>query len=141
MADLLLPVVKLFFPCEEATFDQDRLGLVLAVPFQAIAIPTNAAFPYECSSFVCYAMLSDAIGTFRFSVAVMYEESERVLTRTAGVTLTFGTAARFGTQDFAITIPVVRFPRPGVYSLQLMCNELPLENGAFALRVLGGTSL
>ena len=139
MANLLLPVVKLFFPCEDVTFDPDQQGFVLHLPVHAIAPPTGAIFPYECQSFACYAMVADAIGTFTFKVAVMYEGAERVLARSAGVRLTFSNKVRIAVQEFAFVLSGLRFPKPGLYPLVLLCNETPLPGGEFHLRVLGGT--
>lgn len=136
MANQLLPVVRLFFPCERADFSPDEQAYVLTGPLAAVGLPTGASFPYECLPFSCYTLLSDAVGTFGLSIAVLYEDSDRVLYRTGTAQITFPPRGRIVARDVAFILEDVRFPRAGLYRLQLMCNQVALPDGFWDLRVL-----
>jgi hypothetical protein len=134
----LLPVVRLVLPCESAVFDGNRQGYVISVPLHAVGSAPDAPFPVTAPPFFCYVQLTDAVGTFRFSITVMYEGSERVLYRTKSVERTFTERGRLGVADVAFVIRGVTFPRPGLYPIHVTCDEILLDSGDAAMRVWGG---
>jgi hypothetical protein len=140
MAEQLLPVVKLFFPCEEAEYDPDAAAYRLLAPLHAIAMPPGVDARYECERLDCYAQLSDAIGTFRLAVEVLSGDADVVVYRSRPVAITFTPAARIAVFDVAFRLARVRFRTPGLYRLRLVCNHAALPDSEFWLRVLPGVA-
>jgi hypothetical protein len=139
MANHLLPVVKLFFACEEATFDHDAAAYRLVAPLHALVMPPGVTEKFECEGFDCYAQLSDAMGTFRFSVQVLPGDLDVVIYQSPSIQLTFTPRSRIGAFDVVFRLRRVRFRQPDFYRVRLMCNHTPLPNGLIWLRVLGGS--
>jgi hypothetical protein len=138
MSNQVPPVVKLFFPCEEAVFDQDAVAYRLLAPFHTIIMPPGVHEKYECERFDCYAQLSDALGTFRFAVQILAGDVDVVVYESAPLPMSFSPRSRLGIFDVVFQLRRVRFRRPGFYRLRLLCNHMPLQDGEMWLRVLGG---
>ena len=138
MANQILPVVKLFVVCEEVSFDTESAGYVLRIPLHNVALPGDTTFPFEWDRLDCYAQLSDAVGTFRFAVEVLPEAADTVLYRSSPVELMFPVRGRIMVFEQHFRLTDVRFPRPEVYRVRLVCNHAPLPNAEATIRILGG---
>jgi hypothetical protein len=139
MAEQLLPVVKLFFPCEEAVYDAPASRYTIYGPLHTVALPSAAAFPFAWDDLPCHAQLTDAIGTFRFSIELLAEATDVVSRRSPPVALTFPVTSRIAVVETVFRLTEMRFQSPGLYRLRLMCNHRPLADGEVSLRFLGGT--
>jgi hypothetical protein len=89
MAAQILPVVKLFFVCEEAAFDPDAAAYRILAPMHALAMPPGVVSKFVCEQFDCYAQLSDALGAFRFSVQVLPGDADVVVHTSDSAHLSF----------------------------------------------------
>lgn len=140
MAEQLLPVVKLFFPCEEAVYDAAAYRYTIYGPLHTVALPSAAVFPFEWDELPCYAQLTDAVGTFRLSVELLAEDADVVLRRSPPVEITFRPNARLTVHEVVFRLTDMRFPSPGAFRLRLVCNHLPLTDGEVTLRFLRGSN-
>ena len=140
MAEPLLPVVKLFFPCEEAVYDDDAVAYRLLAPFHTLVMPPGVVSRFECDRFDCYIQVSDAIGTFRLAIEVLPGDADVVIYRSRPTEMTFARAARLGVYDVVFRMTGVRFRTPGMYRLRVIANHAPLADSEFWLRVLPGVT-
>jgi hypothetical protein len=138
MANHLLPVGKLFFPCEEAVFDTDAAAYRILGPMHTIVMPPGVTEKFESDAFSCYTQLSDAIGAFRFTVQILPGDVDVVIYETAPIPMTFSSRSRLGVFDLAFRLHRVRFRSPGLYRVRLLAHHVPLPEGEAWLRVLGG---
>ena len=138
MANQVLPVVKLFFVCEEAAFDPDAAAYRILAPTHALAMPPGVTEKFECERFDCFAQVSDALGTFRFTVQVLHGDVEAVVYESGPLEHSFPVRSRLGVTDLVFRMRRVRFRRPGLYRVRLMCHHVPLAEGETWLRVFGG---
>lgn len=135
VASVVKPIVRLFFPCEEALYDPVHGKWSLTNPLHTIEMPPGVQSDYVTDEFWLYAQLSGGVGTFNISVQLV-EESGVILRRT--VPLSWTMTGGFEVVQEVFQMPPTRFPRPGVYALKLIANHAELDGGISFLRVLGG---
>jgi len=94
---------------------------------------TTQEYPHERARFCIYAQLSDSEGDVPFFVDVRYAADDSPVFTTRPQILRFHD--RLTVAQLALNVENCRFPRPGVYSVELVCkNEVVAETRIFLFR-------
>jgi hypothetical protein len=136
VADIIKPVVRLFFACDEAILDLADQKWTLKNPWHTVAMPPGVTGNFAQEEIWLYAQLTGGLGTFRFSVQLR-DETGRVVGKTKP---SDERALSGGNQVFEEVFRLTRVPfdKPGLYEFKLLGNHADLEGGTAYLRVLPG---
>ena len=136
MADIVKPVVHLFFPCDEAVLDLADEKWTLKNPWHTVAMPPGITANFVQEEIWLYAQLTGGVGTFRFSVQLR-DETGRVVGKSKP---SDERDLSGGNQVFEEVFHLIRVPfdTPGLYEFKLLGNHAELEGGTAYLRVLPG---
>jgi hypothetical protein len=137
VANVVLPTVRLFFPCEEATFEPDEGKWILKNPLHTVKMPPGVVANFVSEDIALYAQFTGGVGSFNLSVQMLDYSSGVVLGRSEAPSRwkMYGGDEVF---EDVFTMPPLRFPYPGVYVFRLIANHAALEDGTANLRVLPG---
>ena len=78
MADIVKPVVRLFFPCDEAIIDLADEKWILKNPWHTVAMPPGILVGHRQKHIWLYAQFTGGVGSFRLSVHLFDELGRRV---------------------------------------------------------------
>ncbi len=136
MADIIKPVVRLFFPCDEAVLDLADDKWTLKNPWHTVAMPPSVTGNFVQEEIWLYAQLNGGVGAFRFSVQFR-NETGRVVGKSKP---SDERNLSGGNQVFEEVFHLTRVPfdKPGLYEFKLLGNHADLEGGTAYLRVLSG---
>ena len=85
------------------------------------AIHAEDGFPYAHGRFCVFAQLVNGLGQVPFYIDIRFAESETLVHTTETRTLTF--PDRMSVVQLALTIEGCRFQSPGLYILELFCDN------------------
>jgi len=85
------------------------------------AIRPEDGFPYETGRFCVFAQLVNGQGQVPFYIDIRFAESEALVHTTETRTLTF--TDRMSVVQLALTIEGCQFHSPGLYLLELFCDN------------------
>jgi hypothetical protein len=136
VADVIKPVVRLFFPCDEAILDLAEEKWTLKNPWHTVAMPPGVTGNFRQEEIWLYAQLAGGVGTFRFSVQLR-DETGRIVGKSKP---TEERELSGGNQVLEEVFQMTRVPfeKPGLYEFVLLGNHAELEGGTAYLRVLPG---
>jgi len=130
MAMVVKPIVRLFFPCEDAVLDMEDGAWTLRNPLHTVSLPPGVTGVGEIW---LYAQLTEGVGTFNLSVEMRNEEGIRIGKRSPPSNRNFPGGVAVVEEVFhLVNVP---FPRPGLYEFVLLANHAELEGGKTYLRV------
>jgi hypothetical protein len=130
VARVVKPIVRLFFPCEDATLDLEDESWTLKNPLHTISLPPGATGVKELW---LYAQLTEGVGTFNLSVEMRTEEGIRIGKGSPPSSRSFPGGVAVVEEVFhLVNVP---FARPGLYEFVLLANHAELEGGKSYLRV------
>lgn len=135
MADIVKPIVRLFFACDEAILDLQDEKWTLKNPWCTVAMPPGVTEDFCQEEIWLYAQLTDGLGKFDLSVH-LYDETGRRVGRSPPYPREFPGGSVTVEEVFHLT--EVPFDRPGVYEFRLLANHAELKGGVFTLRILPG---
>jgi len=135
VADVVKPVVRLFFPCDEAVLDLADGKWMLKNPWHTVAMPPGVAGDFVQQEIWLYAQLTGGLGTFYLSVHLHDEDGTRIVKSQPFARDFPGGLIAVEEVFHLIDIP---FDRPGLYEFKLLANHAELEGGTVNLRVLQG---
>lgn len=140
MADRVLPIVRLMFPCDEAVIDLAEMTWELKNPWFEIAIPSGAKFPFRHNNSWVYAQLTDGLGSFgvRVEMRQLMDDGGRRTIGTSGPTrMEFRADRRLFALATAFELKSVPFREAGLYEFYLIADEGDQMEGQTAvIRVL-----
>jgi hypothetical protein len=139
MADRVLPIVPLMFPCEQAQHDPQAGEVIVVNPWATVALPPGASFPFDVDELWVVAQLTDGVGTFRLLVEMRQRHddgTERVVGRSDWTTLTFPGGGQLGVYDAVFRMTEVPFDEPGLYEFRVLADGEDLEGHTPTLRIL-----
>jgi hypothetical protein len=139
VANVVLPIVRLFFPCEEATLDLNDEKWLLKNPLHTVEMPPGVQANFVVDGIALYAQFTGGVGSFNLSVQLV-DDSSGVVLGVSRPPISFHMPGGSDIFEEVFEMPPLRFPHPGVYQIRLIANHASLENGAAWLRVLSGTS-
>jgi hypothetical protein len=136
VADVVKPVVRLFFPCDEARLDSTDQKWWLKNPWHTVQMPPGISENFAQEEIWLYAQLTGGVGTFRFSVRLQ-EETGHVIFKSKP---SDERELSGGNQVFEEVFHLTRVPfdTPGLYEFKLLGNHAELEGGIAELRVFPG---
>jgi len=135
VADVVKPIVRLFFPCDEAILDSADNKWTLKNPWHTVAMPPGTTHNFCQEEIWLYAQFSGGVGTFYLSVHLMDDKGFVIGKSPPSLRELSG-----GNQVFEEVFHMTRVPfaRPGLYEFKLMANHAEMEGGTAYLRVLPG---
>jgi hypothetical protein len=112
----IIPVAKSLYLCDGhigfANQKTDLMGL-----FNSI---NPLEYPHVRENFVAFAQLIGGLGRVPFYLDIRFALTDQLVHSTTTQILTFPTRNRL--VQLAYTFRNIRFPRPGVYLVELFCN-------------------
>ena len=135
MADVVKPIVRLFFPCDEAIFDIADEKWTLKNPWHTVAMPPGITANFYQEEIWLYAQFIGGVGEFYLSVHLM-DDAGQVVGRSKPSLWELAGGIQVCEEVFHMTN--VPFARPGLYEFKLMANHAEVEGGTVYLRVLPG---
>jgi hypothetical protein len=135
VADVVKPVVRLFFACDEAVLDLEEGKWTLKNPWHTVAMPPGVTKNFCQKEVWLYAQFTGGVGTFSLSVHLLDDAGVVVGKSKPSLWELSGGNQVFEEVFHLIDVP---FPRPALYEFRLMGNHAELEGGMTYLRVLSG---
>src|SRR5690349_14510071 len=114
MTEFIKPSVQAFLVCDQVIEDSitKKKSLIgLFTHLQALS------FPFQHQQMGLYFCLTDAEGTYRFDIDLMYLNNEQLVCRATLPNIVI--MDRLQISDFGINIPSLIFPAPGRYEFRL----------------------
>lgn len=137
MADRVLPLVRLFSPCQGAILDLADEQWMLKRPLHGVELPAGTQFPYRERVLWLYAQLIYGVGDFNLSVQFVDQESNTVIGTAKPVRRSFDGGNRGRVTEEVFCLKRLMFPQPGLYEFRLIANHFPLPDGVVLFRVMG----
>ena len=118
MTGSIVPVAKAIYLCDfHIGYSDGKVDLYGL--FNAIR-PQNG-FPYVCGRFCVFAQLNNGLGIVPFFVDIRFADNDELVWTTETHELNFPN--RNTIVQLAMTIEGCRFERPGLYILELFCDN------------------
>jgi hypothetical protein len=118
MSVSILPVAKSLYLCDyHVGYSNGKVDLYGL--FNAIRPQTG--FPYTQGRFCVFAQLINGLGRVSFHIDIRFAETDELVQTTEVRELTFPT--RSTVLQLALAITGCRFERPGLYLVELFCNN------------------
>ena len=140
MADRVLPLVRLMFPCDEALIDFDDLTWDLKNPWLEISLPAGVRFPFRHDNLWVYAQLSDGLGAFDVRVELrqlMDNGGRRTIGSGPSTRMEFRAERRLYALATAFELKMVPFREAGLYEFYLTAGDGEfLEGPTAVIRVI-----
>ncbi len=118
MTDGPNPSVQAFLVCDSVIEDSLTKKKSLIGIFTHLQAPT---FPFQHHHLGLYFCMTDAEGTYRFEIDLVYVNTDQLVCRAALPDIIIGN--RLQISDFGINIPALLFPAPGRYEFRLRMNS------------------
>lgn len=126
MAGLILPVAKELYLCEEI----DREGGLVNL-YGLINAFHRDSFPHIAIPFCVFAQLSQGLGEIRFHFDISRARDGTLIHVSESHSLEF--ARRTQLHQIAMTFDGILFEEPGVYLIELFCDNTPIADVALEL--------
>ena len=136
MADRVLPMVRLVFPCDSAMIDFEDLTWELKNPWLEISLPPGVRFPFRHDNLWVYAQLSDGLGSFDVRVELrqlMDNGGRRTIGAGPSTRMEFRADRRLYTLTTAFEFKMVPFREAGLYEFYLMVGDGEFLEGETAV--------
>jgi hypothetical protein len=136
MADRVLPIVTLVFPCQQAQLESG--DVIILNPWASVALPDGVSFPIDLEELWIFAQLTDGVGTFKVSVEMRRRFDDGTVQAVGDsplITLSFPGGGQLGVQDAIFRMTNVPFDDPGLYEFILMADGEELDCQVPVLRV------
>ena len=128
MTASILPFAKALYLCDyHVGYSDGKVDLYGL--FNAIRPPSG--FPYAEGRFCVFAQLNNGLGRVPFFIDVRFAETDELVWTSEVRELTFPN--RNTVIQVALTIEGCRFERPGLYLLELFCNNTWVCDAALVL--------
>src|SRR5262249_4661474 len=125
----VVPVSRSLFICEG--FIGTRSGGVDLVGLFNL-LPVSSAFPYRNRHFSVYAQLTNGLGQLPVFVEIRDAETDNLIRRTEPGHVTLPN--RLTIVQVVVNISGCVFPRPGIYLVELFCNNVWVCDTTLRLR-------
>ena len=139
MADRILPLVRLVFPCDAAVIDLSDLTWELKNPWLDLTIPPGVRFPFRHEKLCVYAQLTGGLGSFNVRVEMrqLMDNGRRTIGVGASTRVEFPNNRRLLASEVVFEIKMVPFREAGLYEFYLASDEgEQLEGQTAVIRVL-----
>jgi hypothetical protein len=138
MARVVMPSVRLFFPCEQAVLEFDDDGedgrWVLTRPLHSATLPADVTENFMQHEIWFYAQLIGGIGKFKMSVALSTEDGYW-LRKSETEAVDFLRADHLAVYEAVFRMTDIVFPRPGFYEFKLLANHVELPGGSASFTI------
>lgn len=127
MAGVIVPVARAVYLCDRVSLSGSGKVDIHGV-FNLIRA---AAFPSVHPRFTVFAQLVHGLGTVRVHVDIRRMSDWQLVHASGPTAVTF--QARSQTRYIALTLPGVPFHRPGMYAVELLCNNTWVADASLEL--------
>ena len=117
MTDVSPPSVQAFLVCDCVIEDSLTKKKSLIGLFSHLQ---SVTFPFQHHQLGLYFCITDAEGTYRVEVDLMFVNTDQLVSRASLPDIAIGD--RLQISDFGINIPALLFPAPGRYEFRLRMN-------------------
>ena len=117
MTDVSPPSVQAFLVCDCVIEDSLTKKKSLIGLFSHLQ---SVTFPFQHHQLGLYFCITDAEGTYRVEVDLMFVNTDQLVCRASLPDIVIGD--RLQISDFGINIPALLFPAPGRYEFRLRMN-------------------
>jgi hypothetical protein len=137
VANVVKPVVWLFFLCDEAMLELEDGKWWLKRPWPGtVTMPPGVTHNHCQEELWLYAQMSGGVGTFHLSVQLVNEDGQVIGRTDPPITRELSGGNEWLEEVWHwIDVP---FDRPGLYEFRLVGNYAELDGGTVHLRVLPG---
>lgn len=138
MANRVLPVVRLFFPCDQAVLDLTDMKWSLKNPWHTVQMPPGVSEKFAQRELWLYAQLTGGLGDFNLAVELRDGDTGARIGRPSQPERFEFVGGRLTAVEVVFKMVNVPFPKAGHYVFKLLANHAELEGGTSELRVLPG---
>lgn len=131
MATSVVPLTKGVYLCDDALEDQVNRKVHLLGVFNALRPQPSISFPYRLNQLCVFAQLVGGVGDAPIHVEVVQGKTDLVIYTYPEQHLNFPT--RQTTVSACFRIRNLSFPDPGVYFVELYCQDTFLDDRAIYL--------
>jgi hypothetical protein len=135
----VLPVVRLFFPCDEAALDLADMKWSLKNPWHTVQMPAGVTEKFGQRELWLHAQLTGGLGEFNLTVELRESDSGVRIGRPSPPERFEFVGGQLAAVEVVFHMVNVPFPTPGHYTFKLLANRAELEGGLSELRVLPGS--
>jgi hypothetical protein len=125
MADRVMPIVHLIFPCDDAVIDLADGKWVLRNPQAITYLPPGASFPFRESELWVYAQLTGGLGRWELAVEVRQKRDDgsyRFVGIGATTELEFEPGPRLVVEATAFGFRNLPFREEGLYEFRVIAQ-------------------
>ena len=126
MPDFITPSINAFLVCDTIIEDSLTHKKSLIGIFTHLQAPV---FPFQHGQLGLYFCITDAQGSYRFDIALIYLNTDHVVAKAQMPLVEI--RDRLEIVDFGVTLTQLVFPGPGRYEFRLMVNGHPLAQKDF----------
>ncbi len=136
MADRVVPLVRLLFPCDTAVIDLGDLTWELKNPLSVVSLPPGAKFPIRAESLWVFAILAEGVGEFDIHVEMrqLTEQGRRTVGASAVSRIVFPSAEHLLASSTAFDLSGARFREAGLYEFYAIVEGEELRGCTAELR-------
>lgn len=121
MAGGLIPTAKRFFICDDVVGNPATGKPMIVNLWDTVRVPVGQSFPFRLNKVCLFAWLRGGRGEVTFRFELVRQTDRRVVTAPWVQRVTFADPNR--TIYARFLLPNVSFPEPGVYTVDVFCND------------------
>lgn len=134
----VLPVVRLFFPCDEAVLDLADMKWSLKNPWHTVQMPPGVTERFGQRELWLYAQLTGGLGEYKLTVELHDMDSGVRIGNPSQPERVEFVRGQLQAVDVVFRMVNVPFPKAGHDVFKLLANHTALQGGTAELRVLPG---
>jgi hypothetical protein len=131
MPTTVVPVTKAVYLCDDVAEDKPSRKVHLLGVFNAVRPPGQTPYPFRLGQLCVFAQLVGGVGEVPIHVEIVDPETEEVIYAFPEQRLRF--SSRQATVSASFRIRNCSFSRPGVYVVELYCQDTFLDDRALHL--------
>jgi hypothetical protein len=121
MAELVKPVAKQMYVCDDVVSDPASGKVSILNLWDTVRIPTHKTFPYQLAKVCVFVWWRDGSGKVRSGIDVVQAANAKLVRRTKDYILEF--TNRFDSLYARYKVEKCVFPEPGYYLVELYCED------------------
>jgi hypothetical protein len=133
----VIPVAKSLFLADNVLLDQGSQKIHVLGIYNTVRPPEGSGYPFRLRRLCAFCQLADAIGHVAAHIRIVDLHHDRALFRSTVANLYF--ASRRSTVAALFRLPGLVFPSPGIYCVELYCQEQFVDDRLITLLSMSGS--